>query len=135
MTRVMIIETRKKSLWLAKKLLSSLNFEIVFETTNGYEALEKFDLIGPDLLMFNLNSSNNDELFIIQEIKKKNSSSKIVVLTSNLDKKLVDDCLNAGALHCLSIPFKMIEFVSVMTGIEMGSQEKTEIKPLIIEEP
>jgi CheY-like chemotaxis protein len=51
MSGVMIVENSDKPLWLVKKLLSSINYDIAFETDNGFEAVEKYDIVKPDLLI------------------------------------------------------------------------------------
>jgi len=70
MARVMIVENPEKPFWVARKLLSAINHEIVFETGNGYEAIEKYNIIKPDLLLLDLILSKNDGLSVLKEIKK-----------------------------------------------------------------
>ena len=71
MTNVMIVENSEKPRLSAKNLLSSINYEIVFQTSNGYEAIEKYALMKPDLLLLDLNLSKHDGLSVLKEIKKK----------------------------------------------------------------
>ena len=134
MTRVMVVENTEKPLWLAKKLLSAINYEIVFETGNGFEAIEKYDIIKPDLVLLDLYPSQNDGLHIIQEIKIKHSEARIIVLTRNSNPKIIDNCLHSGALQCIAIPFNMKDFVTLLSGIEKLPKVKSEERPLIIEE-
>lgn len=134
MTKVMIVENSEKPLWSVKKLLSAINYDVVFETGNGYEAIEKYDLIKPDLVLVDLKPSKNDGLSIIQEIKNKHSESKIIILTKQSDSKILDDCREAGALHCVTTPIKMKEFVSIVTGIEKTESPKTKIVPVLAKE-
>ena len=134
MTSVMIVENTEKPLWLAKKLLSEINYEIVFETENGYEAIEKYDTIKPDLVLLDLNPTKNNGLNIIQELKKKNREARIVIMTRNLNPKIIGDCLNEGASECIPIPFSMKDFVSILCGVDKLPPIKSQVKPLIIEE-
>ena len=130
----MIVENIEKPLWMAKKLLSAINYEIIFETGNGYEAIEKYDLIKPDLILLDLDPSKNTGLNIIQEIKKKNSESRIIALTRNSNPEVIQSCIDYGALQCITIPINMKDFVSILSGIENFSETKSEVSPLIIEE-
>lgn len=130
----MVVENTEKPLWLAKKLLSAINYEIVFETGNGYEAIEKYDLIKPDLVLLDFHPSQNDDLNIIQEIKKKNPESRIIALTRNSNPKIIENCLNEGALQCIAIPFNMKDFVTLLSRLEKLPKVKSEERPLIIEE-
>ena len=134
MTRVMIVENAEKPLWLAKKLLSAINYEIAFETANGYEAIEKYEVVKPDLILLDLKPSQNAGQNIIQEIKKKNSEARIIALTRDSNAKIIEDSLNGGALQCITIPFSMKDFVTLLSGVEKLPKVKSEERPLIIEE-
>jgi CheY-like chemotaxis protein len=63
MSGVMIVENSDKPLWLVKKLLSSINYDIAFETDNGFEAVEKYDIVKPDLLI-----SKSKKIILIQKL-------------------------------------------------------------------
>ena len=132
MTRVMIVENPAKPMNLAKKLLPSINYDIVFETYNGYEAIEKYDLVKPDLLLLDLILEKNDGLTVLQEIKKNHPESNVMIITS-LQGTRLEDCLNSGALACLSIPYKMRDFLSLVTSLHNPSQ-KSKIAPVISED-
>ena len=45
MVKVMIVENPEKPCFSAKNLLSSINYDVVFETGNGYEAIEKYGIL------------------------------------------------------------------------------------------
>ena len=61
MTSVMIVENSEKPCQSVKKLLSSINYEIVFLTSNGYEAIEKYGIVKPDLLLLDITLSKHDK--------------------------------------------------------------------------
>ncbi len=133
MARVMIVENSEKPLSLAKKLLSEINHEIVFETDNGFEAVEKYNIVKPDLLLLDLVLSKNDGLSVLKEIKKINPESRIIIVTLLPDPKLLEDCIKFGAHTCLTIPFKMKDFVTLVAGIGNSTQEKSKTAPVIID--
>ncbi|MCH7756951.1 MAG: response regulator [Thaumarchaeota archaeon] len=133
MARVMIVENPEKPLWLAKKLLFALNHEIVFETGNGYEAIEKYNIIKPDLLILDLILSKNDGLCVLKEIKKSHPESRIIIVTLLADPKLLEDCIKFGAHTCVTIPFKMKDFVTLVTDVCNSPYEKLKAAPVIID--
>ncbi len=83
MARVMIVENSEKPCLSAKQLLSSINYEIVYETSNGFEAIEKYGLVKPDLLLLDLDLSKYDGVSVLNEIKKKHPEAKICPLDVN----------------------------------------------------
>ena len=134
MPRVMIVENTEKPLWSAKKLLSSINFEIVFETGNGYEAIEKYDLIKPDFVILDLALSKNDGISVLKEIKKINTEAKIIIMTTSNDHAKLKECLELGSYAVLRIPFKLKEFLNIVTHNDLTYEAKSSVAPVIIED-
>jgi len=134
MARVMIVENTEKPLWSAKKLLYSINFEIAFETANGYEAIEKYDLIKPDFVISDLTLSKNDGFSVLEEIKKINNEAKIIIMTSLNDQNRLKECLELGAYAVLRIPFKLKEFLTLVTCNDLTYETKSAIAPVIIDD-
>jgi len=130
----MIVENSEKPLRSVKKLLSAINYEIAFETSNGYEAVEKYELVKPDLLIMDLKPSKNDGLSIVKEIKKSHPESRIIIVTLQQDSSLMEECLKSGANCCMTIPFNMKEFVSTVTSMGSAPQEKSTVAPMVFEE-
>ena len=134
MPRIMIVENSCKPLWFAKKLLSSLNFEIVFETGNGYEAIEKYELIKPDFIILDLKLTKNEGQNVLKEIKKINSQAKIIVITSSCDEKQFNESLDNGALAVLKIPFKVQEFLTLVTHKDLKYEQDSFVSPVILDD-
>lgn len=129
----MVVENSEKPFWLAKKLVSAINHEIVYETGNGYEAIEKYNIIKPDLLLLDLILSKNDGLSVLKEIKKNHPESKIIIITLLPDPKILEACIKLGAHACVIIPFKMKDFVNLVTDVCNSPIEKSKTAPVIIE--
>ena len=133
MARVMIVENSEKPCKSVKKLLSSINYEIVCETSNGYEAIEKYAMIKPDLLLLDITLSKYDGLSVLKEIKKNHPESKIIITTLLPDTKLLGECEKSGAHACLTIPYKLKDFVTLVTSICDSPQTKFKVAPVITE--
>ena len=133
MARVMIVENSEKPCWSAKKLLSSINYDIVFETGNGYEAIEKYGIVKPDLLLLDLVLSKYDGVSVLREVKKNHPESKIIIITSLADTKLLDECYNLGATSCITMPYKLKDFVTLVTSVGDSLKTTPKVAPVIIE--
>ena len=128
----MIVENSVKPMTVAKKLLPSINYDIVFETNNGYEAIEKYDIFKPDIMFLDLMLAKNDGLTVLKEIKKNHPESNVVIITSLQGPKL-EECINSGALACLTMPYKMKDFLSLVTSLH-SSAPKSKVAPVISED-
>lgn len=133
MPGVMVVENSDKPLWLVKKLLSSINCDVTFETDNGFEAVEKYPIIQPDLVISDLVLSKNDGLNVLKEIKKNHPESKVVIVSSIQGPKF-DECQTSGANACLTIPFSMKEFVTLISGIEKPLKSDSKVAPVLTDE-
>ncbi len=129
----MIVENSKNPWRSAKKLLSSINYEIVFTTSNGYEAIEKYDTVKPDLLLLDLALSKYDGVSVLREIKKNHPESKIIIITLPADTKLLDECYNLGAITCVIVPYKLKDFVTLVTSVGDSPKPTPKVAPVIIE--
>ncbi len=129
----MIVENSEKPCKSAKNLLSSLNYEIVFQTSNGYEAIEKYGIVKPDLLLLDIILSKHDGLSVLKEIKKNHPESKIIITTLLPNKDLLEECTKFGANACITIPYKLKDFVTLVTSVCNSSKTKPKVAPVITE--
>ncbi|MDH3611416.1 MAG: response regulator [Nitrosopumilus sp.] len=133
MVKVMIVENSAKPCFSLKNLLPSINFDIAFKTSNGFEAIEKYDTINPDLLLLDLILSKGDGKNVLKEIKKTHPTSKIIIITLQSNKKLIEECSDLGAEACFTIPYKLKEFVTFVTNVIDSSKTKSKVAPVIID--
>lgn len=133
MPGVMVVGNSEKPLWLVKKLLSSINYDITFETDNGFEAIEKYPAIQPSVVISDLSLSKSDGLNVLKEIKKFHPESKIIIVNSNPGPKL-DECQASDANACFSSPLNMKEFVTQIVGIDKTSKIDSKVAPVIVDD-
>ena len=133
MSSVMIVENSQRPLWLVRKLLSSINYNVTFETDNGFEAVEKYPIIKPDLVISDLIPSHSSGLDLLREIKKNYPESKVFIILP-ADGPKSEECVNSGADGCISHPFKMREFVTLVTEIGKPQKSDKKVAPVIVDE-
>jgi two-component system chemotaxis response regulator CheY len=63
----------------------------------------------PDLLLLDLAMPKKDGLTVLKEIIEKNSKAKVVLITASDDQKIINQCLQTGALSYISKPFDFKE--------------------------
>jgi len=86
-------------------ILSIGEHEVVYQAENGVEAVEKYFSLKPDILLMDLTMPKKDGLTALKEIKKIDPDAKIIMLSAADSMKLIDDCLEAGAVTFISKPF------------------------------
>lgn len=98
-----------------KDILSIGKHTISAEATNGEEAVDLFFQTNPDLLLLDLAMPKKDGLTVLKEIMERNSQAKIVLITASDDQKIINQCMEIGAIGYISKPF---DFNNVLNKIK-----------------
>ena len=106
MARVMIAEDSDATRILLKEILKEGQHEIVDEAMDGVDAVKKFNLSKPDILLLDYAMPKKDGLTVLKEIKMINPYAKVIMITVNDDQELIEGCITAGALAYIIKPFK-----------------------------
>ena len=124
MTRMMIVDASEESRLLMKDFLLAHNHNVVAEASDGIEAIEKYHSEKPDLLFLDLEMPKLDGLSVLRKIKFQDHTSKIIVITSNDDIKIFEECTRLGVLAFLTKPFDLNDVLSAISF----SNEMTVVK-------
>ena len=110
MARVLVVDDTKIMRKLISKYLTDLGHEVLYEASNGYEALEKYkqhheeiDFITMDIGMPSEQKIKNGTE-AIKLIKIFDNDCKIIVVSSHSDKEKVLDAIKAGASNFILKP-------------------------------
>jgi two-component system chemotaxis response regulator CheY len=124
MTRMMIVDASEESRLLMKDFLLAHNHNVVAEASDGIEAIEKYHSEKPDLIFLDLEMPKLDGLSVLRKIKFQDHTSKIIVITSNDDIKIFEECTRLGVLAFLTKPFDLNDVLSAISF----SNEMTVVK-------
>ena len=97
--RVLIADDQSFFRTMIKKMLISMNCEVVGEATNGDEAIEMFLLEIPDLLLLDLHMPMKNGDKVLEEITQFSPDARVIMLTSIGDSDVVVKCLKLGAMN------------------------------------
>ena len=93
--------------------------EVIGEAVNGQDAIEKFVELKPDVLLLDFAMPKKDGLTVLKEIIEKNPQAKVVLITASDDQKIITQCLQIGAVSCISKPFDFNEVLKqINTSLE-----------------
>ncbi len=95
--RILLADDEIHLRMLMKKVMTSMNCEIVGEAKNGMEAIELYKKEKPDLLLLDINMPVKTGEEALKEIVKEFPDAFIIMLTSLADMESVENCLNLGA--------------------------------------
>lgn len=78
-------------------LLNVSDFTIIGEAQSGEEAIEKLQMITPDIIVMDISMPGKDGIETTKEIRKTNKTVKILLLTMYSDEAYLKEGLAAGA--------------------------------------
>ncbi|MEX0862918.1 PleD family two-component system response regulator [Nitrosopumilus sp.] len=117
MAKIMLIDSSHESRLELKSFLLTHNHDIVYETHDGFEAIERYFLIKPEIIFLDLMMNNYDGLEILKKIKQKDPSSKIIILTSNDKMNILEECIKFGSLVFISKPLNFEDILSTISFV------------------
>ena len=71
--------------------------DVVGEARDGLEALHKFEVLKPNLVMLDLDLPKLNGMEVAKSIRRSSSDCKIVFLTLDTDPRIVHESFNSGA--------------------------------------
>jgi len=114
MGKIMIADDSGAIRLILKDILSIGEHEIVSEATDGAEAVDFYRNDVPEILLLDLAMPKKDGLTVVKEIIQFDPTAKIILITASDNQKIIQDCLDSGAVSYISKPF---DFQSVLKAI------------------
>lgn len=105
MAKIMITDDSDAIRLVLKDILGMADHEIVAEAIDGQESIDLYKEKKPDLVLLDLAMPKKDGLSVVKEIIAFDSNAKIILITASDDQKVIQECLNHGALSYVSKPF------------------------------
>ena len=112
--KVLIVEDQDFPRKQIRQILESEKYDIVADVTNGQEALNVYEKFGDklDLIITDLDMPILDGYALLFELKKKkNSQVKIVFISDDTTKGVIQDILKMGASDFILKPIQRIRLL------------------------
>lgn len=88
-----------------KEIITELGHEVIGEAADGREAIEKNELLDPDIIMMDITMPNLSGTEAVKEIRKTDPEVKIIMCSAMGQQRLVVDAIEAGAQDFIVKPF------------------------------
>lgn len=96
--RILLVEDQKLMRVGLKSLFEGQNeLEVISEAQTGKEAIEKFRLVHPEIVLMDIGLPDISGIEATKKILEIDSNAKVIILTSHLSEQEVIDSLHAGA--------------------------------------
>jgi len=105
MAKIMIADDSDAIRLVLKDILSIGEHTVIVEASDGIEAVNFYQEHNPDLLLLDLAMPKKDGLTVVKEVMQIDSNAKIILITASDDQKIINQCLEHGAISYISKPF------------------------------
>ncbi len=106
----------------------SLGFEICGEATNGIEALEKVELLKPELIITDIRMPGMDGLQMIREFKERGHACRIIILTGYSEFQYAKQSIALGVESYLLKPIDEDELTLQVTQIRESIEQERKLE-------
>ena len=83
--------------WVGSVLMKHPHLQVVGEASDGLEALQKAESLGPDIILLDIGLPNLNGIEAAARISRTNPSAKIIFLTKESDPDIIHAALSNGA--------------------------------------
>ncbi len=97
--RVLLVDDETHIRMLMKRLMKSLNLDVVAEAVNGADAVDMFRRHRPDITFLDVNMPLKNGKEALREIMSEFKDAVVVMLTSVSDRSDVEEILTLGATN------------------------------------
>ena len=102
---------------IIKNTLGKVGYTEIFEAADGFQAIEKFMQIKPDLVLLDITMPNLDGLETLRAIKTYDPAANVVMCTAMGQESMVLEAMQYGARDFIVKPFKADRLVKTVTSI------------------
>ena len=124
--RIVIADDEMHIRVLIRKALTSMNYTVVGEATNGNEAVDLFKKERPDLILLDINMPFKSGQEALQEIIAESPDTLAIMLTSVSDMESVEKCIAAGATGYIRKDTPLAEIKSMISEVWQTYGERGE---------
>jgi two-component system chemotaxis response regulator CheY len=129
--RAMIVDDTTFMRITLKKMLEKNNFEVVAEAENGLEALKKYKIYLPDLVIMDISMPIMDGLQAVKAIRKEDADANIIICSLQGQKSNVLDAIKSGAKSYLTKPIKEEKLLAEIKKINFKEKK---LNPTAVDE-
>ena len=107
-------------------------FKEIYEASNGLEALEKYELYTPDMMLVDINLPKIDGLEVIETVRKHDKTTPIVILSAYSDQEKLLRAIKMGLSEYLIKPVAHKKLLALLDNMALINKTAIEDKNVIV---
>lgn len=103
---ILIVDDAAFMRMMIKDILTKNGFNVVGEAQDGYEAVEKYKELSPDLVTLDITMPEIDGITVLKNIREYDGQAKVIMCSAMGQQAMVIDAIQAGAKDFIVKPFQ-----------------------------
>lgn len=117
--RILIVDDAAFMRMMIKDILVKNGYEVVGEAADGFQAVEKYKELKPDLVTLDITMPEKDGISALKDIRSFDPEAKVIMCSAMGQQAMVIDAIQAGAKDFIVKPFqadRVIEAIKKILG-------------------
>jgi two-component system, chemotaxis family, chemotaxis protein CheY len=111
---VLIVDDALFMRTVLKDILTKNGYDVVGEATNGYEAIDKYQELNPDITTMDITMPELDGIEALKKIMEINSDARIIMCSAMGQQGIVVEAIKQGAVDFIIKPFQPARVVQAL---------------------
>lgn len=117
MARILTVDDAALMRRIIKTTLKRAGYTEIYEAADGVQALEKYNLIKPDLVLMDITMPNMNGLAALKAIRAADPGSNVVMCTAMGQENMVIEAIRSGAKDFIVKPFKPERLLNMVAAV------------------
>lgn len=104
--KILVVDDAAFMRMMVKDVLTKNGYTNILEAENGANAVEKYKIEKPDLVVMDITMPVMDGIQALKAIKEFDSNAKVIMCSAMGQEAMVMDAVSSGALDFIVKPFK-----------------------------
>lgn len=114
--RILLVDDAKVIRLMLTRILRTAGYEIADEASDGWEGVEKYKELKPDLVTMDITMPTMSGIAAVRAIKEYDPEARIIICSAMGQQSLVDEALKAGACNFIIKPFEPQKVLSAVAA-------------------
>lgn len=116
MKHILVVDDSNLARRTLRQIVESSGYTVE-EARDGHEALEKYYLRRPDLVLLDIVMADMDGLQVLQKIKQMDPNAEVVVASADIQTSTQAEAKAAGAAGYLTKPFNTEQVLKTISSV------------------
>ena len=117
MAKILIVDDSRTSRKILRGLLDESGLEVIGEAENGFEGVEKFKELNPEITTLDITMPVMDGLEALSKIKECNKDAKVIMITAAGQQNKMVEAIKNGASEFVTKPFERDNILKIIEKI------------------